>query len=399
MNALVQRLISARKAAGVSQEAAATRLGMSRPTFIAIEKGTRLVKPEELIALADLYGTTLNRLVRHSSPPAEVAPHLRAAAESAGEDVGVEEAVAKLTEFVDDYLFLKDRMNAPGGPAVPPQPARPNIPVERFAEICAIEQRRTLGLGDRQPIGSLRKTLDEVGVHVFIDGLNSKLAGLYAFVNGFGYCILVNSGHPPTRRRWTIAHEYGHFLFDRDRPGVDYLAPMRRKPENERFADAFAAHFLMPSAGVEHRFHDTYLQKGDVNVGDVLGMADYFGVSLMAMVLRLEALGLIKKGSWDGIKATGARVRDIREESGLQSLDEKESVEIFPDRYIMLAIAAWSSESITTSQFAKLLRKTVVEARDLASSRSSLVDETNGFRSSISLSLSDSVVHKERQSA
>ena len=57
MNALVQRLIAARKAAGISQATAADHLKMSRPTFIAIEKGTREVKPEELIALASLYQT------------------------------------------------------------------------------------------------------------------------------------------------------------------------------------------------------------------------------------------------------------------------------------------------------------------------------------------------------
>ena len=396
MNALVQRLIAARKSAGVSQASAAEHLNISRPTFIAIEKGTRDVKPEELVALASLYHTSLNRLMRQSAPPTEVAPHLRAVVERQGEDAGLEAAVAKLSEFVDDYMFVRDKVQGHVMPVPPAQPARSPIPVERFAEICAAKQREELGFGDREPVSSLRKTLDEKGVHVFIDGLDSKLAGLYAYIENFGYCILVNRKHPQPRRRWTIAHEYGHFLFDRDRRGVDFAQPMKRKPENERFADAFAMHFLMPGDGVQRRFHNTYQQKGDVNVGDVLRIADYYGVSLMAMVLRLESLGLIKRGSWDAIKASGARVQDIRAASGVEEVEEKDSAEIFPDRYLILAVEAWSSHTITTSQFAKLIRKPIIEARDFGQK---LSQQTDDMQSVINLSLGDSLVHKEQPRA
>ncbi|MFW9487734.1 helix-turn-helix domain-containing protein [Xanthomonas euvesicatoria pv. euvesicatoria] len=404
MNNLPQRLILARKSAGFSQEAAATHLGMSRPTFIAMEKGTRNAKPEELAALASLYGTSLNRLLRDSAPPAEVAPHLRAVIDKEGDDAGLEMAVAKLTEFVDDYLFLQSKASARTNPAPPAQPLRSPMPVERFAEHCAIEQRKLLGLGESEPIASLRHTLDEIGIHIFIDGLNSKLAGLYAFVENFGYCILVNRKHPPSRRRWTIAHEYGHYLFDHDRRGVDYVQPMKRKPENERFCDAFAEHFLMPTAGLRKRFQDTFQQKGDVNVGDVIRMADYYGVSLMAMVLRLESIGLISKGSWDAIKESGASVKELRKAASLDETIGDNPVfasedDIFPERYLLLAISAWADEEITTSQFAKLVRRSIPEARDLASSRSQLVDETGGVRSLIELNLGSSVVFKETQQA
>ena len=396
MKTLVQRLISARKAAGISQATAAEHLNISRPTFIAIEKEARDVKPEEVKALAKLYNTSINRLMRHNAPPTQVAPHLRAVVEREGDDAGLESAVAKLVEFVDDYMFLLDKVQGHAAPTPPPQPVRSPLSVERFAEQQASEQRRLLGFGDREPIGSLRKTLDEIGVHVFIDRLDSKLAGLYAYIENFGYCILVNRKHPQARRRWTVAHEYGHFLFDRDRRGVDYVEPMQRKPENERFADAFAMHFLMPSDGVQRRFHDTYQQKGDVSVGDVLRIADYYGVSLMAMVLRLESLGLVRRNSWDSIKASGAKIKDIRAEAGIEVVEEKDSVEIFPDRYLMLAIEAWSSDKITTSQFAKLVRRPIIEARDFAYARSELTDDNQSF---INLSLGESLLHRGQSHA
>lgn len=398
MNALAQRLIAARKASGISQETASNHLNISRPTFIAIEKGTRAIKPEELISLASLYKTTVNQLIRQATAPPRIAPHLRAAMGKADGDIGLDEAVAKLTAFVDDYQFLQEKMHS-SPLATPPQPLRSQMTLERFAEHCAHEQRKLLGFGEREPISSLRKTLDEVGVHVFIDGLHSKLAGLYAFVDGFGYCILVNRRHPIQRRRWTIAHEYGHFLFDRDRPGVDYIQPMQRKPESERFADAFAAHFLMPRSGVERRFHDAYEQNRDVNVGDVVRIADYYRVSLMAMILRLESLGLVRKGSWDEIKSSGAQIRDIRKESGIAEVAEDDAVEIFPERYIMLAMSAWASEEITTSQFAKLLRVSPLEARESAIKRSRLADDSGDISQTISVSLNSSILNREHLSA
>ena len=61
---LGQRLTAARKARGATQEEAATHLGCSRPTLIAIEKGDRRVKPGEILKLAAFYGRSVHELVR-----------------------------------------------------------------------------------------------------------------------------------------------------------------------------------------------------------------------------------------------------------------------------------------------------------------------------------------------
>ncbi len=61
---LGQRLTEARKSRGVTQEDAAKHIGCSRPTFIAIEKGTRLPKSEEIMSLASLYGRKMKKALR-----------------------------------------------------------------------------------------------------------------------------------------------------------------------------------------------------------------------------------------------------------------------------------------------------------------------------------------------
>jgi Zn-dependent peptidase ImmA (M78 family) len=289
-------------------------------------------------------------------------------------------------------MFLEKKLDAQPVTNFPPRIRAPIAPVERFAEHCAQEERARLNLGAHQPIDTLRKILEDVGVHVFLDALPSKLAGLYVFVPDFGYCILINKLHPKDRRRWTAAHEYGHFLLDRDKPGVDYLRPMQRKPENERFADAFAAAFLMPEAGVQRRFYEEVERKSDFNVGDLCRMADYYAVSLMAMTLRLESLNLTGRGSWESVKGSGVAVRDLQREAGVQDQPEFESVETFPNRYKLLAVQAWCSDKISTGTLAKLLRCSLVDAREIAYRCAEVVDDTDGVSARFSVNLTDSLL-------
>lgn len=399
MSSLTERLVSARKAARVSQEDAARHLKMSRPTYISIEKGDREIKPKELIALATFFKTSVSKLVRQESPLPQIAPHLRSNINDPDNSDAITEAIDKLSGFVDDYQFLLEKTHArPATVAVPPV-SKNQMPVEKFAAFCAQDERRRLGLGEREPIANLRKTLDDVGVNVFVDSLDSKLAGLYAFVEEFGYCILVNRKHPRERMRWTVAHEYGHFLFDRDKPGYDYIHSSARRSESERFADAFAANFLMPEAGVSRKFEDARSLTGDVNVGDVCRIADFYGVSLMAMTLYLESLNFVRRGTWDAISSSRVKVREIKQEAGVEEKPKNEELDTFPDRYILLAIQAWSSDIISTSQFAKLLRRSPIEARELAEDRSISVIDNSESMEKISLSLTESVLEREHPSA
>jgi len=389
MSALAQRLTAARKAAGVSQLDAGKHINVSRPTYIAIEKGERVVKPGELVALAALFKTQVSRLVRQDTAPPMIAPHLRGEIPQAAQEVGVSEAIDKLADFVDDYQFLLKKTNARLMPVMaPPLIDRSARELEALPARVAQHERSRLGFGEREPIGDLRKTLDEVGVHVFVDAMHSKLAGLYSYVEGFGYCILVNRLHPRERMRWTIAHEYGHFVFDRDKPGVDYLNSGGRKPFSERFADAFAANFLMPAEGVRRQFEDAKARSGDVNVGDVCRMADFYGVSMMAMTLRMENLKLIRSGTWEFLKTSGVQISEMKREAGIVAPDQKPVIDIFPERYLLLAIQAWNSEEITTAQFARLLRRSPIQARELAEKRS-ILDEEGLFRVKLDASVLD----------
>ena len=53
--------------------------------------------------------------------------------------------------------------------------------------------------------------------------LPSHIAGLYAYADDLGCCILINRKHPGKRQRASLVHEYGHVIVDRYKPGIDYL--------------------------------------------------------------------------------------------------------------------------------------------------------------------------------
>jgi len=101
---------------------------------------------------------------------------------------------------------------------------------------------------------------------------------------------VLNGAGDSGRRRFTIAHEIGHFV----------LHPERCRPERggavneagrmeEREADAFAAELLMP----EHLVREAVREQGL----DVARLADRFEVSRKAMQTRLRGLGLAERNS------------------------------------------------------------------------------------------------------
>src|ERR1700722_9647293 len=78
---LGQRIAEARKARGKTQEEVADFLQCSRPTYIAIEKGDRPAKSDEIGTLAGFFGRKVYDLARPTEPVMDLQPHLRAVAE------------------------------------------------------------------------------------------------------------------------------------------------------------------------------------------------------------------------------------------------------------------------------------------------------------------------------
>ncbi len=118
----------------------------------------------------------------------------------------------------------------------------------------------------------------DLGLEVHYSSL-STLDGVLICVDD-AWCILVNKNRHQTRRRFTIAHEIGHYLMHRDRQPCFLCRPCAGGPL-EREANEFAADLLMPGEACEEW---------------ILGLrpskeaAKHFGVSVAAWEARVKQL-------------------------------------------------------------------------------------------------------------
>ena len=359
-----QRLAEARKARSIKQEDAAELIGVSRPTFIALEKGERAAKPDEIIKLAAMYGLPVNHFVRTMEPLTDFQPHFRAAMEKVkpADAEQLKSAIGEFKEFVENYLDLERRMTAPMRMNYPdPVILNPHVNVSELAEDVANRERLRLGLGD-QPIPNIRSLLEaEVGVRILYARLPRMFAGMYIFVDGLGGCMLINSVHPADKQRASISHEYAHLIVDRYTAGIDYLTNFGRKPANERFAESFAMSFLMPASSVRLRFNEIVNTTGNFQVGDLVKLKHRYFVSMEAMALRLESLGLLKQGTWELQKEKGLPVREAEKRLGL--VTEAKPEPAYPDRYKLLAVHAYERGELSEKEVANYLRCDIWEAR------------------------------------
>lgn len=101
------------------------------------------------------------------------------------------------------------------------------------------------------------------------------------------FVILINKNEPYVRRRFTLAHELGHFFLngkelEDGNPHIDIM--YRFSSETEKKVDYFAGALLM---------NKTLLQTICQNNKSIRELAELFDVSESAMTVRLDILGLL----------------------------------------------------------------------------------------------------------
>ena len=362
---MLERLRAARRARGLTQQDVADRIGVARTTIVALEKGERPMKPQELIVLAQLYGRPVNELLRTSPVPEDFVAQFRLRPGEDQKDDDLTKAVELLQQLSDDYVELERLAGAPLPQRYLPEADISALPPGAAGESMASAERNRLGLGDA-PVHHLRQILEsDVGLRIFALELPAPVAGLFVASSAYGACIAINAVHPGERQRWSLAHEYAHFLAQRSKTEVTVLHGYQRVPAAERFADAFAENFLLPASGVQRRFHEVRQSRREgVTPADLLHLADLFQVSLEALVRRLENLDLVRAHTWDRLVKAGFRVGEARQMLELAALPP--DTDLLPLRYRYLAVEAYLDGAISEGQFARFLRTDRTSARELA---------------------------------
>jgi len=355
---LGERLRVARTALGLTQEQAAESLSMARTTLVAIEKGDREPRPEELLTLAKLYGVSVHSLLRPSAVKVEIVGQFRKKGRAQATDKDAVAALAILHDIAAAYVELEKRLNKVSHTDYPPERKIGRGRVTQQAEEVATELRTRLGLG-LGPIPDLEGILElELGVRIFVRVLPSSVSGVYAYHPELGACIVLNKLHPHSRRRWTLAHELAHFMTTRYEPSVVMVNETRKSPDDV-FADAFAAAFLMPSATVRRIFDEYVGEEGRFAARHLILGSRRLGVSLEAFTRQLESLELLGKGTYESLKDRGLNEKAVKQVLGQE--EEKQGLE--GTRLLLLAAEASELGLYSEGQLADMLVIDRVELR------------------------------------
>ena len=358
-------LQQARKKMGMTQADAARVIDAARTTLVAIEKGERRLKPNELIQLARAYGRSVSDFVRPTPAIEPFEVQFRAVYHrQEQEELQINPVIEHFEQLCRNYLELEQIMDAPMTRTYPPEYRCNTLPLEAAAENIALAERQRLGLGDG-PLPLLRDILEiSVGIRVFYLKMPPKYSEIYSYDSQLGACMAINQNHYEERRRWSMAHGYLHFLAHRHKPVLDFDGQYQRRPESEQLAESFPKYFLMPTSGLLRRFNDMSSVHGKFTTTNLFTLANYYGVSLEALANRLEDLALLPTGSWARLRDRGIKVRKVQQDLGLQETAHRSDQ--LPVHYQHLAIDALEQGKITEGRFADFLEVDRLEARRIA---------------------------------
>lgn len=385
---LGKRFSAARRRAGLTQGAAAARLGVARTTLTAIEKGERALSSSEIVRLAAALGVAVHDLVREQHVDGEASPRFRLPTASRVPHDDLSEAVETLRRMGSKYAEL-EQLHGILRPLAPLEALRtyqalagtqvvPAARARREAEIAgreaAITVRALMGLGDEPVLDVARRLESEAGFRIFHPtDMPSDLSAILLWSDELGACVAINPRHPAQRRRWSLAHEVGHFLRDREAGDVyEDEEAFSGKDPSEVFADTFAAAFLMPESGVARRFAEMSRANGRFSARDLHALAASFGVSFRAMAVRLEDQKLLPRGTYERLRASGIRPSGIEAAKAAVSNDR---AAVLPQRYVELAVAAYAREMISEGALASYLETDRVTAREIYERHSRVVLE------------------------
>jgi Zn-dependent peptidase ImmA (M78 family)/DNA-binding XRE family transcriptional regulator len=365
-----ERLRLAREAVKIKQAQAANAIKVARTTIVAIEKGERRARMNELQQLARLYQTSVNALLREESIHIDLAPRFRSMISA--EDTAADQAVGLLAELAKAEVELENLLGIKRTRNYPPERPILRGDVRMQAENDAMELRQRLGLGIA-PITDIVTLLEmELGIRVYVRRFDGRISGLFVYDETLGASILLNANHPRERRNQTAGHETGHFISTRRQPELLHLQEGTNTRE-ERYAKAFGRAFLTPARAMMQKFQEVTAGADNLSRRHVIILSHFFGVSREAVVRRLEELCLVKHGTWDWFVANG-NITDQHARQVLGDLSAPDAYKAEADRPTtlrlnLLASEAYRKELLSEGQLARMLHLDRVELRELLTSQ------------------------------
>ncbi len=333
-----ERIRQARDELGLTQADLGSRIGLDRTAIAKIETGRRRVSAAELVQLAAALDRPIDWFVT-DSPPAVVS---RRADPAAGGSGVLDRGIDRLARDVE-YLEREDILRAPEERHLP-------LPESyEDAEAAAATVRRWLTLPGG-PLLDLQSWCETLGLLAFSLELgDAGRDGAYVRADHWGVA-LVNGSVDPGRRRFNLAHELGHHVFDDAYAPETTISP---GSETERLINVFVAHLLLPRADVDRAWRKFV---GEHRLAAVW-LAAHFRASWTAVCSHLKNLELIGDEERRSLASNPPTAADFFEvgERWESELDPPS----VPREYGRCVLSAYRSGRLTAERAVELLWGTV----------------------------------------
>ncbi|WP_349829273.1 XRE family transcriptional regulator [Brevibacterium litoralis] len=341
---LGRRITEARTAVDMTQQGLADAVGLDRSAIITLEQGKRNLKVPELVEIAQALDRPLTYFVRPTVP---AAVSRRSSPETRHEST--HQLDLELDEFAADLRSLQEL-----GLIVPfARDTSRSLPdSHEGVELVAAGLRTDAGLG-ATPITDLGRTCERFGLYTYSVPLGAQ--------GPDGGCVEIESTHGSTgaavingdaasgRRRMTLAHELGHWVFgDAYDTGATF--------QTERMINSFAIHFLAPRSGVVREWN----AHKDWTIRDrAIVVSATYRLSWTAALSQLRNLGLIDHAERDRLVEHEPRSGDfLRLE--LTWPDELEPGYLSPG-FTSACMRGYTESKLTADRTLQLLRGILTE--------------------------------------
>lgn len=376
LSANLQRIRSAKS---LTQGELADRAGLSRVGYRNIESGASEPRVENLRRIAQALDVKLEDLLT----PVRTLTAVRFRAEKKMTTRG--ELLADVARWLDDYNAIeeilgdRERYAFAGLHKKLEGVPRADRPI-RAAELA----RRAVKLRDGDLIRDICGLLEDHGVKVFTPKLASEgFFGLSVAAQEGGPAVVVNVWERLSVERWifTAAHELGHLLLHLDAYDVSRT---EEDPTQEKEADTFASHFLMPEAVFAKELEEA---RGLSLVKRVFKLKRIFRMSWKSVLYRIASRSpdggkLWARFQWEYKELAGKTLGKVDEPDPLTAddfrgrpsakvADEPEHLvedDFVEDRLARLVRRAFETEEISLSRAAEILRIDIGTMRAIAGS-------------------------------
>ncbi len=388
---LAGRLKAARENAGLTQQEVAEEVGMTRLAVVRIEAGKRAINSLELAEMARLYGRGVAEFLEEGVFEEDPLVALFRAAPGYAEDPKLKRELLRCVELCREAANLEKLLGLSPSSAFLVSYGLKSLSSRWDAisqgRYLANQERNRLDLGT-SPVWELAEIIARQGVRVTEYEMPDAVSGLFFHSEDTGFATVINREHSRSRRLFSYAHEYCHLLADRDRFGGISHAGNRSELAEVR-ANAFAAHFLMPEAGVRSflkavgkgegtrqnleiydEWEEVPAQKRmpagsqEVRVHDVVGLSHHFGVSYEAALYQLLNLRIIRKDNfetlWESKEAQGPIRRALR----IPEWNEGFHYDL-AEQLLSLGFEAYRREEISRGKLLELAEKSGVDREEI----------------------------------